>query len=374
MLADPSWVYRQYDHQLFLNTVEGPGRRRRAAPAGRPGPAAVRPGRRHHDRRQPALVRARPAGRARPWSSPRASPTWPASGRAPVAVVNCCNFGNPEHPVVMWQLSEAIDGLADACRAFGLPVIGGNVSLYNESGGARHPADAGDRRRSGCSTASPGGPPGLGWDEGSTVLLLGPASGRSADSLAGSRWAVEVRGHRTGTLPPLDTDCAPGRRRASCGIWSPTGVGGGEELLCAAHDVSAGGLGVTLAEMAIAGWGRAAHRRRGGHGAARSPRRRPASSWPPIGRTSCSSGPGAGGWPPRSWVAPAATSWLSTAWWRCRSTVSGSVGRTRSQPRSASAGEPRYGRRAASRSRTSSGTRRSPRPVPTDRPCLTVPW
>ena len=57
-------------------------------------------------------------------------------GATPAAVVNCLNFGNPEHPEVMWQLSECIDGMAEACRALALPVIGGNVSLYNESGGA----------------------------------------------------------------------------------------------------------------------------------------------------------------------------------------------------------------------------------------------
>ena len=52
-----------------------------------------------------------------------------------MAVVNCLNFGNPEHPEVMWQLSQAVDGMSEACLALGLPVIGGNVSLYNESGG-----------------------------------------------------------------------------------------------------------------------------------------------------------------------------------------------------------------------------------------------
>ena len=57
------------------------------------------------------------------------------SGATPKAVVNCLNFGNPEHPEVMWQLSEAIDGMSEACLALGLPVIGGNVSLYNESFG-----------------------------------------------------------------------------------------------------------------------------------------------------------------------------------------------------------------------------------------------
>ena len=57
-------------------------------------------------------------------------------GARPLALVNCLNFGNPEHPEAMWQLSEAIDGMGDACRALGLPVVGGNVSLYNESRGA----------------------------------------------------------------------------------------------------------------------------------------------------------------------------------------------------------------------------------------------
>ena len=56
-------------------------------------------------------------------------------GARPLGLVNCLNFGNPEHPEVMWQLSESIDGMAEACRAFGIPVVGGNVSLYNESGG-----------------------------------------------------------------------------------------------------------------------------------------------------------------------------------------------------------------------------------------------
>src|SRR5918998_265856 len=57
------------------------------------------------------------------------------AGGRPVAMVNCLNFGNPEHPEVMWQLSEAIDGMADACRQLRIPVVGGNVSLYNESRG-----------------------------------------------------------------------------------------------------------------------------------------------------------------------------------------------------------------------------------------------
>ena len=134
LLCDPSWIYRQYDHQLFLNTVVAPG-----------GDAAVL------RLKAPGLPRSRRGlalstdGNAR-WCAidPRlgsaltvaeATLNVACAGAQPVALVNCLNFGNPEHPEVMWQLSEAIDGMADACRALGVPVIGGNVSLYNESRG-----------------------------------------------------------------------------------------------------------------------------------------------------------------------------------------------------------------------------------------------
>ncbi|MGH9153113.1 MAG: phosphoribosylformylglycinamidine synthase subunit PurL, partial [Acidimicrobiales bacterium] len=138
LLEDPSWVYRQYDHQLFLNTVEGPGGDAAVlvlkAPGLQPAPGGARRG-----------VAVSTDGNAR-WCAvdPRAGTAMvvaesalnvACAGAEPAAVVNCLNFGNPEHPEVMWQLSEAVDGMADACRALGLPVVGGNVSLYNESRG-----------------------------------------------------------------------------------------------------------------------------------------------------------------------------------------------------------------------------------------------
>ena len=128
-------------------------------------------------------------------------------GATPVAVVNCLNFGNPEHPEVMWQLSEAIDGLAEACRALSLPVIGGNVSLYNESGGADiDPTPV--LGVLGLVDVLVAPPPGLAWGEGDTLVLLGA---RGADDgsfpLDGSRWATEhprpperhAARHRSGT-------------------------------------------------------------------------------------------------------------------------------------------------------------------------------
>ena len=147
MLADPSWVYRQYDHQLFLNTVEGPGGDaallRLGGPGLPPSPAAGSPSR---PTPTPAGARSTPGpGTALVVAEARRQPGLRrGAGRSRSSTA--CNFGNPEHPEVMWQLSEAIDGMAEACLAFGLPVIGGNVSLYNESGGADIPPTPGDRR------------------------------------------------------------------------------------------------------------------------------------------------------------------------------------------------------------------------------------
>ncbi|MHB1518508.1 MAG: phosphoribosylformylglycinamidine synthase subunit PurL [Acidimicrobiales bacterium] len=263
LLSDSSWVYRQYDHQLFLNTVEGPG-----------GDAAVlrlaAPGLPDSDAGLALSTDSNPA-----WCAidPRAGTAATVaegalnvacSGARPLAVVNCLNFGNPEDPEVMWQLSEAVDGMTEACLALALPVIGGNVSLYNESFGTSiDPTPVVGtlglierlRRR----------PPGVSLVDGSTVVLLDAGAGstsarRSPPSLGGSRWAVERRGHRNGRLPELDLAghlrlirLVTGLVSESCGSGAD-GTGpsdAGPPLVAGIHDVSGGGLGVTLAEMAI---------------------------------------------------------------------------------------------------------------------------
>src|SRR5439155_8422726 len=128
-ICDPSWIWQQYDHMLFLHTVAGPG----AADA-----AVLR----LRGRTDGLAVTV--DGNARLGAvDPRAGAAHAVAeacrnlacvGARPLALVNCLNFGNPERPTVMWQFSEAVDGLADACRALGLPVVGGNVSLYNATG------------------------------------------------------------------------------------------------------------------------------------------------------------------------------------------------------------------------------------------------
>jgi phosphoribosylformylglycinamidine synthase len=234
-------VWSQYDHQLFLNTVEGPG-----------GDAAVL------KLKAPGLPESRKAlalstdGNGR-WCllDPRHGTAMvvaesalnvACAGARPVAVVNCLNFGNPEHPEVMWQLSEAIDGMRDACEALGLPVVGGNVSLYNESRGRDiDPTpvvgtlgliDSLDRR-----------PPGAALVDGTRVLLLGdPAS----EALAGSRWAQVAHGFEGGMLPRVDFDAHARLLDLVRGLV-------GDAVVAGVHDVSDGGVAVAVAEMAVRG-------------------------------------------------------------------------------------------------------------------------
>ena len=239
LLVDPSWVYRQYDHQLFLNTVEAPGGDAAVLRLKAPGvPVASGKGlalSTDGNGRWCAIDPRQGAAMA----VAEAALNVACAGAGPVAVVNCLNFGNPEHPEVMWQLSEAVDGMAEACRALGLPVVGGNVSLYNESAGRDiDPTpvvgvlgliDRLDRR-----------PPGVGLVKAGSLVLLG----RTVPGLGGSLWAARVHGHRGGQLPPLDLD-AHARLVAVVGALV---VGG---LAAGIHDVSDGGLAVALAEMAV---------------------------------------------------------------------------------------------------------------------------
>jgi phosphoribosylformylglycinamidine synthase len=164
-----------------------------------------------------------------------------ATGARPLAVTNCMNFGSPEDPAVMWQFAAAVRGLADACAALGVPVTGGNVSFYNQTGGAAiHPTpvigvlgvhDDVRRRLS------------IGFGEaGASVLLLG----RTAAEFGGSLWAHVAHGHVGGLPPAVQLDA---ERRLAAVL--ATGAAGG--MLAAAHDLSDGGLAIALAECCLAG-------------------------------------------------------------------------------------------------------------------------
>ncbi|HWE88833.1 MAG TPA: phosphoribosylformylglycinamidine synthase subunit PurL [Pseudonocardiaceae bacterium] len=164
------------------------------------------------------------------------------SGATPVAVTNCLNFGSPEDPGVMWQFEQAVHGLADGCQELGIPVTGGNVSFYNQTGGtAILPTPLVGvlgviddvRRRV---------PTGFGAEPGETLLLLG----ETRDEFGGSEWAHVVHGHLGGQPPTVDL--ANERRLAEVLV-----AGSRDGLLSAAHDLSDGGLAQAVIEAALIG-------------------------------------------------------------------------------------------------------------------------
>jgi phosphoribosylformylglycinamidine synthase len=234
-IGDSSWVWRQYDHQLFLNTVQGPGsdaavlRLRGTTKA----LALTTDGKARF-----CLLDPRTGGALAVLEAAR---NVACTGARPLALVNCLNFGNPEHPEVMWQFAEVVDGMAEACRALGLPVVGGNVSFYNESDGADiHPTPVVgvvgliDRLESPVPPAALG--PGL------RVVVLGD----TAAEVGGSEWAAG-RHRLLGGMPPA-ADLAAGARL--CGLVAALVADG---AAAGVHDCSDGGLAVAVAEMAIAG-------------------------------------------------------------------------------------------------------------------------
>lgn len=239
MLADTSWVSSQYDHQLFLNTVVAPG-----------GDASVLRLKHPTTGAETGRGLALTTDGNHRWCAvdPRVGTSWVVAesllnlatvGARPLALVNCLNFGNPEHPEVMWQLAEAIDGMSEACRSFGIPVVGGNVSLYNESRGSDiDPTPVVGLL--GMVDDLAVAPPGATLVEGGRLLLLGAEDG----SLAGSRWAAEHGGARTGTLAPLDGPAVT----AVAGLVRSLVA---DQQLLGVHDVAEGGIGVALAEMAV---------------------------------------------------------------------------------------------------------------------------
>jgi phosphoribosylformylglycinamidine synthase subunit PurL len=162
-------------------------------------------------------------------------------GAEPLGLTNCLNFGNPEKPHVAWQLTEAVDGLAEACRALNVPVVGGNVSLYNEGpAGPIFPTPVVGMVGQLPDPARAGG---LAFRrDGDVVALVGAFQ----PSLAGSELA-KLRGlSPRGPLPRLDSAAV-----AAAQELVRSAVRAGE--LTSAHDIAEGGVAVALAECAIAG-------------------------------------------------------------------------------------------------------------------------
>jgi phosphoribosylformylglycinamidine synthase len=167
------------------------------------------------------------------------------SGAEPIGITDCLNFGNPERAEVMDQFARAVDGIAAACGALGVPIVSGNVSLYNETDG---------RSILPTPTVAAVGLVGsredvvTSWFKrvGDVVLLLGEAAGGGARSLGGSEWLVAARGKLDGEAPLIELAAEAALQKLVLGLARA-------HVLESAHDVADGGLATTLAECCAAG-------------------------------------------------------------------------------------------------------------------------
>ncbi len=161
------------------------------------------------------------------------------TGATPLAVTDCLNFGSPQDPEVMWQFAQAVTGIADGCQQLAIPVTGGNVSLYNQTGAtAIHPTPVvgvlGVLHDVTRRTPS-------GWREpGEAIYLLGV----TREELGGSSWADVVHGHLGGLPPVVDLDA----ERVLAQVLVAASRDG---LVSAAHDLSDGGLAIALTEACL---------------------------------------------------------------------------------------------------------------------------
>jgi len=232
-IADKHWIYRQYDTSVRTATRLGPGSDAAVVlvPGSHKAVALCTDGNSRYvylnPRRGGAIAVA------------EAARNIVCSGGKPLAITNCLNFGNPEKPEIMFQLSEAVEGMSEACRVLDTPVVSGNVSLYNESHGQDiYPSpvvgmvgvveDVEHVTQSAFQQV------------GSTIVMLGDWDILLDGTLY---WQMAV-GHPGGDAPTIDLD----RERA---VQDSTLSAIRAGIVRAAHDVSDGGLAVTLAEMSI---------------------------------------------------------------------------------------------------------------------------
>jgi len=234
-IGSKEWAFRQYDQQVGINTLVLPGSdaavlrvkgTRRALAISTDG-----------NGRQVFLHPRRGAAMAVCEAARNVS----CAGGRPLGVTDCLNFGSPERPEILWQFAEAIDGLAEACRALDLPVVGGNVSFYNETNGqAVLPTPivgvVGVLEEAGRAATQ--------WFKGAghRLALLGP----DAVSLGGSEYLWTLHRRLAGALAPLDLGL---ERRVQSAVQAAIGT----ELVLSAHDCAEGGLAVAVAEGCVTG-------------------------------------------------------------------------------------------------------------------------
>jgi phosphoribosylformylglycinamidine synthase len=239
-LASRRWVWEQYDQTVGADTVQAPG-----------GDSAVV--RVHGSKKAlamttdctPRYCHADPVEGGRQ-AVAEAYRNLSAVGARPLAVTNCLNFGNPQRPEIMGQFVGCVTGMAEACRALDFPVVSGNVSLYNET-----KADDGSSLAI-LPTPAIGGVGLLDdWSRMATIGFKGSGDvlvviGTRGGHLGQSLWLREIHGRAEGPPPPIDLES---ERRTGEFVRAQILAG----ALTAVHDVSDGGLAVTIAEMALAG-------------------------------------------------------------------------------------------------------------------------
>ncbi len=230
VIADKEWVFRQYDHMVQVNTSFLPGADAAVLriKGSRKAIAMTLDGNSLH-----AFLDPFTGGKA---AVAEACRNLACVGARAIGVTNCLNFGNPEKPEIMWQFARAVDGMAEACRAFGIPVTGGNVSFYNDTEGLSvHPTPVlgvvgiiPDIRKA----VAPGfkGP-------GDAVVLVG----ETREELGGSEYLRTAHGLEAGAPPRVDLELEK-KVQEFCLEAIERG------LLRSAHDLSEGGLAVGLAE------------------------------------------------------------------------------------------------------------------------------
>ncbi|PHO09468.1 phosphoribosylformylglycinamidine synthase II [Malaciobacter canalis] len=235
-VVDKSWVYNQYDSMVQTNTVKGPGKL------------------------DGSSIRVKETGKALSMSAdcntrfcyidPKlgASAAVMESGRnvamtgaMPKAITDCLNFGNPENPEVMWQFAQACEGIKDACRELITPVIGGNVSLYNETNGVGVFPTPSIAMVGVNDDANKVLPSSL-QNEGNLIYLLGDTK----SEFGGSLYMKKMYDKVAGVHPEVDFE-------KELKLWNTVIEANKQSLLVSAKDVNVGGIAVSLSKMAVVG-------------------------------------------------------------------------------------------------------------------------
>jgi phosphoribosylformylglycinamidine synthase len=241
LLASPNlcsreWVWRQYDHTVRAGTVVRPGSDAAVVRVPGPAPKALALSSDCNPRfclLDPYLGAAHAVAES--------ARNVACAGARPLAATDCLNFGNPENPEIMWQFARAVEGIGDACRHLGTPIVSGNVSLYNETDGqaiAPTPTIAmvGLLKQVEMATTS--------WfrEDGDAIVLVGD----TREELGATEYLAVIHGREEGAPPGLDLALEAAVQETVLRAIE-------RGIVRSAHDVSEGGLAVALAECCMAG-------------------------------------------------------------------------------------------------------------------------